>query len=136
MSSHPVAVLRFAGRLVAVLGIAGGLAFGLLGFGSGVIDAWIGLAYLGCGAVMAGHLAASLDLPRGAAAADDELVGRSETRSNAVGYWATLFTFLPLFSAVRRDAIPAEAALSLLALPLGLAPVLYMIVAFLRGRAG
>lgn len=133
--SHPLALAGFVGRLVAVLAIAGGLASAALDVGPSV-DVWIGVAYVALAAVILSLLLTAFDWPRGAAAADDELVRASQARSHEFGYWTTLAAFLALLWAVRRDAIPAEAAFLLLSLPLGLAPILYMIVAFLRGRAG
>lgn len=135
MTSHPVAVLRFAARVVAVLGIALGILMTTLGIGPS-FDLWAWVIYGAVAVYVVSVLAGGFDVPRGAKAADDELVRWSETRSHAFGYWVTLLTFLGFLWAVRRDAIPAEIAFSALGLPLGFAPIVYMIVAFLRGRAG
>lgn len=134
--SHPVALLGFAGRLLAVLGMVGALASTLLGFAPAVMEVWLGVVLVGVALMVLSYAAAAFDVPRGSARAEDELVRWSETRSYTCGYWTTLAVFLILLWAVRRDAVSAEAAFGALGLPLGFAPIVFMIVAFLRGRAG
>lgn len=74
--------------------------------------------------------------PKETAAANDELARSSEKSGAALGYWVTLVVFLFFLSCVYTDKIDPKTAFYFLGFPLGVVPSIYMVVAFLRDRAG
>ena len=135
MDSHPVTLVRVGSNAALVLGIAAMLGSFLVGIGPrGVVWAWtiFGVAVGGAAA----QLATSAIWQRGVEASWDEQVRRSNAASYVFGYWTALAAFLALLLAVWAGAISAEAAFFWLGTPLAVGPSLWMLGAFLRGRAG
>ncbi|MEM7214750.1 MAG: hypothetical protein AAF423_04335 [Pseudomonadota bacterium] len=74
--------------------------------------------------------------PVEADAANDELVQFSEQKSVILGYWATLAVFMVMAGLTLTDNLDARIAFYFLGFPLGIIPSIYMVIAFMRGRAG
>ncbi|MEM8795512.1 MAG: hypothetical protein AAGE61_08095 [Pseudomonadota bacterium] len=69
-------------------------------------------------------------------AAHDELVQFSEQKSLILGYWATLAVFMVMLGLTLTENMDARVAFYFLGFPLGVIPSVYMVIAFMRGRAG
>ena len=135
MDSHPVTLVRTWSSAALVLAIAAMLVSVLLGVGPrGAAWAWtiFGVAIAGAAA----QLAASAIWRRGLEASWDEQVQRSNLASHAFGYWITLAVFLALLAAAVAGLISPATAFYWIGTPLAAAPPLWMLAAFLRGRAG
>lgn len=74
--------------------------------------------------------------PKETTAANDELARKSEKTGAALGYWVTLIVFLIFLSCTFVEKIDPKTAFYFMGFPLGVVPSIYMLVAFLRGRAG
>ena len=135
MGSHPITLIRVGSSVALVLAIAAMLGSILLGVGpGGGTWAWIVLC-VALGGVAA-QLAGSAIWRHGLEASWDEQVQRSNAASYVFGYWVVLAVFLALLLAVQTGAMPARAAFYWIGTPLAVGPSLWMLAAFLRGRAG
>ena len=86
------------------------------------------------GAAILGVLA--LLRPKDTEIANDELARMSEKTSYAFGYYVSLVVFLIFLVCTFTGQLDAKAAFYFMAFPLAAAPSIYMVVAYLRGRAG
>jgi len=74
--------------------------------------------------------------PKETAVANDELTRKSEKTGSSLGYWVTLAVFLVFLGCTFAGKMDAETAFYFMGFPLGVVPSFYMVVAYLRGRAG
>lgn len=74
--------------------------------------------------------------PKETATANDELARNSEKSGAALGYWVSLVVFLIFLICTFIDKMDPRTAFYFMGFPLGVVPSIYMVVAFLRGRAG
>ena len=74
--------------------------------------------------------------PKDTAVANDELARKSEKTASALGYWVTLVVFLIFLGCTFIGKIEPKTAFYFMGFPLGVVPSIYMVIAFLRGRAG
>ena len=86
------------------------------------------------GAVMLGVFA--FLRPKETAIGNDELAKKSERTSYVFGYCVTLAIFLIFLGATYAGQLSPKTAFYFMAFPLTIAPSLYMVAAYLRGRAG
>ena len=135
MDSHPVSVVRFASNAALALVVAAMVPSILLGVGPAA-RGWAGIVVAVALGGVAAQLVASAVWRGGLEASWDEQVQRSNVASYVFGYWAVLCVFLAFLAAVRTGAMSADAAFYWLGTPLAVGPSAYMLLAFLRGRAG
>ena len=74
--------------------------------------------------------------PKETEVANDELARASEKSGVALGYWVTLLVFLIFLSCTFLGKMDPQTAFYFMGFPLGVVPPIYMVFAFLRGRAG
>lgn len=74
--------------------------------------------------------------PKETAEANDELARKSEKTGASLGYWVTLLVFLVFLGCTFSDKMDPKTAFYFMGFPLGVVPSIYMVFAFLRGRAG
>ena len=86
------------------------------------------------GSVMLGVFA--LLRSKGTVIANDELARASEKSGYAFGYYVSSAIFLIFLACSLAGQLDPKTAFYFMAFPLAAAPSLYMVVAFLRGRAG
>lgn len=133
---NAVAVTRFLGNLLVSVGflVVVFLAMPQLPGVSG----WVWVALLFGFVLVSGvaQLVVAGMRPQDAKTAGDEQVTASNRDSYLFGYWAVMFVFLVLLGFVLTDRLSATQAFFFLGLPLGIGPSVYMVFAFLRGRAG
>ncbi len=131
-----VAVTRFLGNLLVSVGFVVVILLAMPGFPG--VSGWVWVALL-LGFVLVSGIAQLVVMglrPQEAKTANDEQVALSNKDSYLFGYWCVMVVFLVLLGFVLTDRLSATQAFFFLGLPLGIGPSIYMVFAFLRGRAG
>lgn len=131
-----VALTRFLGNLAVAAGFTA-ILFVAMPRMPGVSGwAWTLTLFAIAGFAILAPLVAVLIRPGDAKTAWDELSEASTRASYVFGYWCVMAVFLVLLGLVLAGRVPAESAFFMIGLPLGIGPSVFMVWAYLRGRAG
>ncbi len=131
-----VAWARFIGNLAIAAGVMGILFVMMPLFPEVSGRVWTTVLFAIVGLGIVAQLVAAIARPGEAKAAWDEQSEASNRASYVFGYWCVMALFLAFLAAVFMGRMSAETAFFFMSLPLAIGPSVYMVWAFLRGRAG
>ncbi len=131
-----VAVARFLGNFLVAFGFVTVLFVLMPMFPNVSGSTWALSLFAAAGIGIFVQVIAVAGRPTDAVSAWDEQSKASNQASYVFGYWCVMAVFLVFLLFVLTGEMTADQAFLWLGAPLGIAPALYMVVAFLRGRAG